>query len=344
MSNSLLMVGNFLSAAVGNRGVCEELAERLAVQGWSVFTTSSRPARVARLSDMLFTAWQSRRRYDVAQVDVFSGPSFAWAEAAAWVLRRARKPYVLTLHGGALPAFARRWRSRTRRLLQSAAAVTAPSPYLAESMQHFRPDLRLIPNGIELRQYPYRCRESVQPRLVWLRAFHGIYNPAAAVRTLALLRQRGRPAILTMVGPDKGDGSIDEARAAACQLGMNRHVRWVGAVPKADVGRWIDQGDIFLNTATVDNTPVSILEAMACGACIVSTNVGGIPHLLREGRNALLVEPGDPSRMASAVERLLDSPSLAASLSRNAREDSAVFDWSRILPQWHSLLRSFTCD
>jgi L-malate glycosyltransferase len=344
MSNSLLMVGNFLSAAVGNRGVCEELAEHLAVQGWSVLTTSSRPSRVARLTDMLSTAWQNRRRYDVAQVDVFSGPSFVWAEAAAWVLRRARKPYVLTLHGGALPSYARRWTTRTRRLLASADAVTVPSRYLAESMRRYRSDLRLIPNGIELKQYPYRRRDSVEPRLVWLRAFHRIYDPSLAVRTLALLRQRDRPATLTMVGSDKGDSSLDEARTAARELGVAGHTRFVGAVPKAEVGRWIDRGDIFLNTATVDNTPVSILEAMACGACIVSTNVGGIPHLLREGHNALMVGPGDPSRMASAVERLLESPPLAALLSRNAREDSAAFDWSRVIPQWHSLLRSFTCD
>ena len=344
MANSLLMVGNFLSAAVGNRGVCEELAERLASEGWSVFTTSSRRSRIARLPDMLSTAWQKRRCYDVAQVDVFSGPSFVWAEAAAWVLRRARKPYVLTLHGGALPSFARRWTNRTRHLLQSAAAVTAPSRYLMESMQNYRPDLRLIPNGIELQRYPYRCRNPVEARLIWLRAFHGMYDPVLAVRTLALLRQRGRPAALTMIGPDKGDRSLDRAGAAACTLGIAGHVRFVGAVPKAQVGRWIDQGDIFLNTTTVDNMPVSILEAMACGACIVSTSAGGIPHLLQEGHNALLVEPGDASGMAAAVERLLDDHHLAAFLSRNAREDSAAFDWSRVIPQWHALLRSVTCD
>ncbi len=340
MADSLLMVGNFLSAAIGNRGVCEELAERLAKGGWSVVTTSSRRSRAARLSDMLATAWQCRRRYDVAQVDVYSGPSFVWAEAVAWVLRRARKPYALTLHGGALPAFSRRWSARVRRLLQSAAVVTAPSTYLVDAMRPYRPDLRLIPNGIDLAQYPYRFRESVQPRLIWLRAFHRIYNPVLAIQVLAALRERGWDAGLVMIGPDKGDGSLQQTRAAADDLRVSRFVRFDGAVPKAEVGTRISEGDIFLNTTAVDNSPVSVLEAMACGGCIVSTNVGGIPHLLRDGHNALLVEPGAPPAMSAAVERLLSEPALAAALSRNARKDSEAFDWDRVVPQWNVLLRS----
>src|ERR1051325_257151 len=116
----ILLVGNFLSSSVGTRGVCEELSGRLTAAGWSVITTSSLRSRVARLSDMLATTWTRRNEYDVAHVDVYSGAAFFWAEAVAFTLRRARKPYMLTLHGGGLPWFARDWEGRTRRLLESA--------------------------------------------------------------------------------------------------------------------------------------------------------------------------------------------------------------------------------
>jgi glycosyltransferase involved in cell wall biosynthesis len=343
MADSLLMVGNFLSAAVGNRSVCEDLAERLAACGWSVLTTSSRRARTARLTDMLASAWGNRRRYDVAHVDVYSGAAFFWAEAVACVLRRAGKPYALTLHGGALPAFAARWKGRVEHLLTSAAAVTAPSRYLVDSMRIYRSDLRLIPNGIELSQYPYRLREEACPHLIWLRAFHRIYDPVLAVQVLALLRQRGWDADLTMIGPDKGDGSLLETRDAVRRLQVGAAVRFSGSVPKADTGRSISAGDIFLNTTTIDNAPVSVLEAMACGSCIVSTNAGGIPQLVRDGRTALLVKPGDAEGMAAAVARILKDRELAATLSAQAHADSAAFDWSRIVPQWHQLLRSLQC-
>ena len=82
---------------------------------------------VVSLPDMLATVWTRRCDYDIAQIDVYSGAAFFWAEAVAFALRRLGKPYVLTLHGGALPDFAREWPRRTRRLLESAAAVTAPA-------------------------------------------------------------------------------------------------------------------------------------------------------------------------------------------------------------------------
>jgi glycosyltransferase involved in cell wall biosynthesis len=161
-----------------------------------------------------------------------------------------------------------------------------------------------------------------------------------AVRTLALVRRRHPDATLDMIGPDKYDRSLDAARAAAAQLGVADAVRFHGAVPKQEVPGWIDRGDIFLNTTTIDNTPVSVVEAMACGACVVSTRIGGVPHLVRDGDEGLLTGPGDPEDMAAAIGTLLTTPALAARLSRAARARTEQFDWPRVLPQWHELLAS----
>jgi glycosyltransferase involved in cell wall biosynthesis len=245
---------------------------------------------------------------------------------------------VLTLHGGALPAFARRWAGRTRRLLGSAAAVTAPSSYLVESLRPYRSDLRLIPNGLDIPSYPFRLRAAPRPKLMWLRAFHRIYDPVMAVRTLDALALP--EAALCMIGPDKGDGSLQETRAAVERLNLGARVEFAGAAPKSQIGGRLHPGDIFLNTSTVDNTPVSVLEAMACGACVVSTRVGGIPYLVADGEDGLLVEPGNAEAMAAAVRRILNDGALAASLSANARRKAERCDWSRVVPQWNALLYS----
>jgi glycosyltransferase involved in cell wall biosynthesis len=340
MSASVLMIGNFLSESGGTRSVCEDLALQLRGSGWVVWTASSLGPRPARLIDMLSTAWRRRRQYQVAQVDVFSGPAFCWAEAVCWILRKAGKPYVLTLHGGNLPAFAGRWPGRVRRLLGSAAAVTTPSDYLLQRMRSCRADLQLAPNPLDIGTFRFRPRPHPRPRLIWVRAFHQLYNPTLAPRVVALLHRDFPEIRLTMVGPDKGDGSLDRTKELARKLGVGDAIEFPGAAPSSEIPERLDDHDIFLNTTNADNTPVSVMEAMACGLCVVSTNVGGIPDLLDSGHEALLTPADDEQSMAAAIRRLLTEPRLAETLSRNARRKAEQFDWSAILPQWESLLKS----
>src|SRR5438445_13802413 len=109
MQPKLLLVGNFLGASLGVQTVGEELAVHLASSGYSVRTTSSRRRKATRLIDMVRGVLGERRCYEVVQIDVFSGTAFVFAEVVSTLLRLLRKPYVLTLHGGDLPDFGRRW-------------------------------------------------------------------------------------------------------------------------------------------------------------------------------------------------------------------------------------------
>ncbi len=287
---------------------------------------------------MLTAVWNRRQDYDVAQVDVYSGPSFLWAEAVCWLLRRIGRPYVLTLHGGALPEFARGREQRVRRLLNSAVAVTAPSPYLLNRMACYRRDLRLIPNGLDVAAYEPSERHELQPRLLWLRAYHRVYNPTLAVRTVAALVSEFPGIQLTMAGPDRDDSSKRETIAAIEECGVQAHVKVEGGIAKTSVPRFLSGGDIFLNTTNVDNTPVTVLEAMASGMCVVSTAVGGIPDLLTSGEDSLLVPPDDEAAMAAAARRLLTDSGLAEHIRNASLAKVRQFDWEVVLPQWQQLL------
>lgn len=338
MENSILLVGNHLSSSGRNVSVGEELGNRLSARGWQVLLTSRKVNRIARLVDMLSTIYLHRSAYRAAQVDVFSGAAFVWAEWSENLLNLLKIPVILTLHGGDLPSFAARHKRQVRRLLNSAAVVTTPSGYLFERMRSDRESLVLLPNAIDIAAYCARVRRNPRPHLVWLRAFHAIYNPSLAVQVLAILAKDFPDTHLAMVGPDKKDGSLEKTRAEGERLGVGDCISIRGGVPKDQVSSELDQGDIFLNTTNVDNTPVSVMEAMACGLCIISTSVGGIPYLLEHERDALLVPPDDSQAMAAAVRRVLTEPGLAAHLSLNARRKAEQFDWSEVLPQWEALL------
>lgn len=338
----VLLVGNFLSRHRFTRMVAEDLALRLEAAGWPVLTASSYRLRPARLAHMVGTVLARRRDFDVAHVDVFSSAAFRWAEATAWALRRVGRPYVLTLHGGNLPELARRRPERVRRLLDGAAAVTAPSPFLRRELSArigWSEDRILhLPNPLDLSRYPFEPRTTPRPRLVWLRAFHPTYDPVLAVRVVARLAPHVPEVGLTLVGPDTGDGALQATREEIRRLGIETRVEIVGPVAKSEVPRALAAGDVFLNTSRIDNTPVTVLEALASGLPVVSTNVGGLPDLLADGQDALLVPPDDPDAMAAAVRRLLEEPGLAGRLAAAGRQTAEACDWDRVLPRWQALL------
>ncbi len=195
----VLFLGAFPRGAAGSRVASDEVARNLALRGWTILTASKYPRREVRLAHLTWTTLSRRRDYCIAHVDVFSGLAFLQAELLSLLLQRLGKPYVLTLRGGNLPEFARRWPARTRRLLRSAAAVTVPSPYLLEAMRPFGHVLKLLPNGLHLSMYKFRLRDRPGPRLVWLRAFHRMYNPVLAARVLALVARDFGGARLTTV-------------------------------------------------------------------------------------------------------------------------------------------------
>ena len=190
----------------------------------------------------------------------------------------------------------------------------------------------MIPNGLDIKRYPFIYRDSIKPNLFWLRAFHHTYNPALAVQVVAKLKVDFPGVNLIMTGPDKGDGSLQQTMTLAGSLKVNDSINFAGKVEKSSVPGYLNRGDIFINTTNFDNTPISVIEAMACGLCIISTNVGGLPYLLEDGVDALLVPPNDSEAMAAAIRRVLTERGLAEKLSSTARKKAEQFDWSVVLP------------
>ena len=303
---NILFVGNHFSDERNNQNVWQDLAAHLHNAGNKVITTSDKKNKILRMADILLTIWQHRNEYEVAQVDVFSGQAFVWAYLSVKLLKYFGKKVILTLHGGKLPEFSVQFQEQVTSLLHQADAVTVPSRYLLEAMASYRDDLTLIPNAIDISLYPYTSRASPSSTLIWLRAFHEIYHPELAIYVFHLLHTDFPTSRLIMIGPDKGDGSLQKTLSLTAELKLEDYVEINGKVPKSEVPDWLNKGDIFINTTNYDNTPISVIEAMACGSCIVSTNVGGLPYLLEHEKDALLVPANDPVAMASAVLRILN--------------------------------------
>lgn len=336
----LLLIANFLSANGGSRSVMEDLADRLQASVDQITCASHYRSGLLRGLHMAAIALIKRRDYDLAVVDLYSGRAFLWGETIASLLKLLRCPFVFVLRGGGLPDFAKRHPQRVRECLSKANIVTVPSPFLLEQMRPYLDEPVLLPNPLDIARYEFKKRITTRPNLIWLRSLHETYNPSLAVEVLAGLLPEFPEARLTIIGPDKGDGSWQRVEQLAGKLGVTNQLEMPGGVAKKDVPQWLNRGDIFLNTTNVDNTPVSVLEAMASGLCVVTTNVGGVPYLMEHEKDALLVPPNNIQAMTDAVRRVLTETVLAEKLSVSGRQKAEQFDWSAIMPEWEKVFRS----
>lgn len=311
------------------------LADLFRTAGYAVLDVSSKLNRYARLADMVTTLTRRRSDLDILILDTFGGRSFVVEDIVSRLGRAFHKPLIMFLHGGEMPEFMAHHPRWTRRVLNRADRLLTPSNFLARALAGFGMEARIIPNVVNMSEYPFRLREEVTPRLFWMRAFHPIYNPAMAVRVLARLRSVCPEATLVMAGQEKGLEM--QTRQMAEELGLKDAVRFAGFLDAEGKAREGTAADIFLNTNRIDNAPVSVVEACAMGLPVVATAVGGVPDLLTDGETGLLVPDDDDVAMAAAVQRLLTEPGLAGNLSANGRNLAKCRSWERIRSQWEQV-------
>ena len=313
----------------------EILAAHFRAAGYRVTATSGAASRYVRLFQTVGTLVRSRRLIDTVLLQVYGGRSFVVEDVASTLARRFGHRIVMHLHGGALPEFMARFPRWTRRVLARADALVAPSPFLARAVARHGWSASTIPNLIDLSAYSFRPRALVSPRLFWMRSFHTIYNPLMAVRVLARVRAILPEATLVMGGSNKGMES--HVRAEAERLGVRGAVSFVGFLDAAGKQREGAAGDVFLSTNRIDNTPVAIIEAWAMGLPVVTTDVGGLRDLIRDGETGLLVPDDDVEAMSAAIVRLTRDPHLAGRLSVNGRREAERCSWAEVGPQWQHL-------
>jgi glycosyltransferase involved in cell wall biosynthesis len=153
-----------------------------------------------------------------------------------------------------------------------------------------------------------------------------VLRPQKALTVLidaaAVLAERhpGLKVVIVGHGPQR-----PELERRIADLGLGRTVVLAGH--RDDVPDLIRGFDVAVCSSDFEGTPLSVLEYMQAALPIVATRVGGIPDIIDDGGQGLLVDPRDPAAFAAAVKRLLDDPGLAARLGSSARErQHAEFD------------------
>lgn len=333
---NLLYIGNKLSCHGYTITTIESLGLLLENENYKLRYASDKKIKFFRLLDMLGATIRHASSTDYVIIDTYGTQNFWYAFLVSQLCRVMHLKYIPILHGGNLPQRLENNGAICKMIFKNAHINVAPSPYFYSLFRHHGfENLVSIPNIIETHNYKFKLREVIRPRLLWVRSLALTYNPSMAIRVLAEVKKDFPEATLCMVGPDK-EGLLPNLQALARELQVE--VTFTGHLSKTDWISLSEQFDIFINTTHLDNTPVSVIEAMVLGLPVISTNVGGIPFLLKHNETALLVGDDDAVEMAQAVRTLIDDVPLSKAIAVNARQYALGFDWHNVKHKWFEIL------
>jgi glycosyltransferase involved in cell wall biosynthesis len=239
--------------------------------------------------------------------------------------RMAGVPFSFTAHAKDIYHEAVRPDDLRRKLAEAAAVVTVSDFNLAYLRQTYGPvaaGVRRVYNGLDLDRFPYREPRVRSSRVVAVGRLVEKKGFDVLVEAAALLAGRGVDFTAEIIGA----GELEETlRRQIDLLGLASRVRLLGPRPQAEMARAVAEAAAFAAPCVVgsdgnrDGLPTTLLEAMALGTPCVSTDVTGIPEIVRDGETGLVVPQNDAVALAAALERLLADPELRRGLAARAR-------------------------
>jgi glycosyltransferase involved in cell wall biosynthesis len=272
------------------------------------------------------------RLWDADVIHIFSGSywSFLLAPVPAMIVGRClNKHVVLNYHSGEADDHLSHWGLLVHPWLGLAHDLVVPSPYLRMVFAQHGYSARVVPNVVDVTCFEYHERAPLRPRILSTRNLEPYYRVDLVIQAFARFSREVPDATLTIAGYGSEEQRLRELAVA---LGCG-DVRFTGRVAPDDMPRLYADHDIFVNASVLDNQPVSILEAFASGLPVVSTAIGDIPYMVRNGEAGTLAT-ADAADLAGAMVRVWNDPGGARAMARRARAALRRYTWPMVREEW----------
>lgn len=309
---------------------------------------------------ILFSFTMILRLYAVMKQSKFDVIYASWLIPSGFigavVARLKRIPLVIHLHGSDI-FIAERYKILLpviKFILNTACFIIACSSDLARRVVRlgFSPEcVAVIPYGVDIKRYI----ESIEPpiQLPTRESHNVVMGMGRLVPKKGFVHLlRAAPLVLKHFPSTRfiiaGEGDLRvELEAIAKEKGIQEHVLFVGYVPWDQTPAYLKAADVFVvpsvrdKAGNVDGLPNVLLEAMAAGCAIVASHIAGIPEVIRDGENGLLVPPGDEIALAEKICYLLSNKNLRKQLGEAAQETIAAhYNWMQIAKRIAAILQT----
>lgn len=287
------------------------------------------------VTTLAYWAQLAARAWRCDILHVFSASYYSYmlsAMPAVLLGRLYGKKVILNYRSGEAEDHLRNWRTAVP-TIRLADVVVVPSGYLVDVFERFGLKARAIHNIVELDRFRFRERRPLRPVFLTSRLLEPLYNVGCVLRAFALVQREVPEASLTVAGEGWMRAELEQL---ARDLGL-RHTKFIGGVPFEGMPDMYDGADIYLTATDLDNMPSSIVECLAAGLPVVTTDAGGIPYIVKHEETCLMIARDDHEAMAAGALRLLADAELAARIARNAREHCRKFSWPAVRREWLKL-------
>lgn len=266
-------------------------------------------------------------RVDLVHIHHASDFNFIISSYLARFAKAIGKKVILHNHSADFDVFYHRcdeaWKKAIIKTFNRVDAIIVLSQSWLEWYRQLAPEAPwvLLPNAVEI---PVRSLES-RPgsELIQLLYLGRVEQRKGIVHLLQALRgalQTNGQLLLRVAG----NGDIPKLKKRLIEQRLDGHVQILGYLEGEEKERILAETDIFVLPSYKEGLPMSLLEAMAWGVVPVATRVGGIPEVIIDGYNGLLVDPGNKGQLLQAILKLAQDPDLRATMSNNARETIAT--------------------
>lgn len=290
-----------------------------------------------RLIPYLFEVWKLAGHVDVIHLMANSGWSWQLFSApVVWVGWFRKTPVIVNYRGGEAKSYFEQSFKWVQPTLNKASLIVVPSGYLKKVFAEFGVDTQVVPNIINLERFkPVNIEEPKQIfKLIITRNLESIYGIETAIKAAAIVKQQLPNISLEIAGSGPQQKPLE---GLVEKLGVGQQVTFVGRLDAKQIVEFYQSADVMLNPTTVDNMPNSVLESLASGVPVVTTDVGGIPYIVEHEKTALLVSVGDEQEMANQVLSILRDDKIKEKLILNGLDAVKPYAWPRVKGLWQSL-------
>ena len=328
----ILLICNYKPGVGGISGQVDLLQKYLRSEGHSADIFSTKTSVLRRLL-LPLQLLREARGYDVLHIHCCSGWGFLPAVVGITVSRWLKKRIVLTFHGGGGEKFFDEHPRLVQHFLTRTDANIVLSGFLAKIFDKHHIPYTIIPNIIELDNSQFRLRENIRPHFICTRAHETLYNIPCILRAFQKTLTELPEATLTLVG----DGSQHATLIKMVKDMGLQNVTFTGKVDNNEIYRQLNQADIFLSSPTVDNMPVSVLEAMNTGLLVISSCVGGVPYMIKNNSTGLLFESDNHEELAQKMLWAVANQSVTKSIIQQAHSAVGNYRWEKIKEKLYSV-------